>query len=82
LNFYLRAPLHESSRWAPYLFGGAGAMYTNGTARFEGFAGAGIEVRFTQKIGMFLDGRHVWVDGRNDVIPQFGLFRTGFNFVF
>lgn len=82
LNFYLRAPLNEGSRWAPYLFAGAGGFYGAGTSRFEGHVGAGIEYRFTPRCGTFLDGRHAWVDGRNDVIPQFGLFRAGFKFVF
>lgn len=82
LNLYLRAPLSEGSRWAPYLFGGAGALWNSDDARFEGHIGAGIEYRFTQKVGMFVDGRHTWVDGQEDNIPTFGLFRAGFRFVF
>lgn len=82
LNFYLRAPLHEGSRWAPYLLGGVGGLYGNGDGRFEGHVGAGIEYRFTPKFGTFLDGRHCWVDGQQDSIPQFGLFRAGIKFVF
>ncbi len=82
LNLYLRAPLSESSRWAPYLFAGAGALWTSNEARFEGHVGAGIEYRFTQKVGAFLDGRHTWVDGQGDEVPQAGLFRAGFRFVF
>ena len=82
LNFYLRAPLNESSHWAPYLFGGAGGLYAVGQGRFEGHAGAGLEYRFTKQIGIFGDGRYVWVDGHHGNIPQFGLFRLGLNFVF
>jgi hypothetical protein len=82
LNFYLRAPLNQTSRWAPYIFGGAGGLYAVGQARFEGHAGAGLEFRITPKIGIFGDGRYVWVDGNHNDIPQFGLFRLGFNFVF
>jgi opacity protein-like surface antigen len=81
-NVILRAPLHEGSRWAPYIFGGLGAYYASGQGRFEGHAGAGLEYRWTQKIGTFLDGRYSWVDGNNNNIPQFGTFRAGFRFVF
>lgn len=81
-NVILRAPLHEGSRWAPYLFGGAGAYYASGQGRFAVHAGAGLEYRWTQKFGTFVDGRYAWVDGNNDNIPQFGVFRAGFRFVF
>ena len=82
LNLYLRAPLNESSRWAPYLFGGLGGLFASGDGYFEGHVGAGIEYRFTSKIGTFVDGRHTWVDGDGDNVPTFGLFRAGFKFVF
>ncbi|MEO8352576.1 MAG: outer membrane beta-barrel protein, partial [Chthoniobacteraceae bacterium] len=82
INAYLRAPLSEGSQWAPYLFAGAGLLYGSDEGHFEGHFGAGIEYRFTQKFGMFADGRQLWVDGRNDTIPRIGLIRTGFNFVF
>jgi hypothetical protein len=81
-NVILRAPLSEGSRWAPYLFGGAGAVYAASHGRFEGHAGAGLEYRFTPKIGTFFDGRYVWVNGKNDNVPQYGAFRAGFRFVF
>ena len=82
VNDYLRAPLNESSRWAPYLLAGLGGIFGNGDGRFEGHVGAGIEYRITPKIGTFVDGRHVFVDGEHDVLPQFGLFRAGLKFVF
>jgi hypothetical protein len=82
LNLYGRFPLGESSRWAPYIFGGAGGLYFGGESRFEAHAGGGIEYRFTPKIGMFLDGRYTWVDGDHDIVPTFGMFRSGFKFVF
>lgn len=82
VNLILRAPLNEGSRWAPYLFGGAGVVYASSKGRFEGHAGAGIEYRFTPKIGTFIDGRYTWVDGQNERIPQYGAFRAGFRFVF
>ncbi len=81
-NAILRAPLSESSRWAPYLFGGVGVVYASSQGRFEGHLGGGVEYRFTPKIGTFLDGRYTWVDGRNDRQPQYGAFRAGVRFVF
>jgi len=81
-NMYLRAPLHQGSRWAPYLFTGVGVIYTGGQGRFEAHGGGGLEYRFTQKLGTFVDGRYEWVNGRRDVIPQFGSFRWGMRFVF
>jgi hypothetical protein len=81
-NVILRAPLNESSPWAPYLFGGAGVVYASGQGRVEGHAGAGIEYRFTPRIGTFIDGRYTWVDGRNDRVPQYGAFRAGLRLVF
>ncbi|HSI14452.1 MAG TPA: hypothetical protein VK961_20545 [Chthoniobacter sp.] len=82
LNLYARFPLGVSSRWAPYLFGGAGALYGYDSGRFEGHAGAGLEFRCSKQIGIFTDGRYTWVDGNRDRVPQFGLFRLGLNFVF
>ncbi len=82
LNAYLRAPLSEGSQWAPYLFTGLGILYGSDQGFFEAHFGAGIEYRFTQKLGMFADARQLWINGRNDSIPRFGLIRTGFNFVF
>jgi len=95
-NVYLRAPLNDCSRWAPYLMGGAGGLFASipnvsvdgksfggGTAdRFEGHVGAGIEVRFTQHIGAFLDGRYVFVSGNSDRIPKYGEIRGGFKYAF
>jgi hypothetical protein len=95
-NLYLRAPLSECSRWAPYLMAGVGGLFADvpsvsvaghsfggGTAdRFEGHVGAGIEVRFTQHIGAFLDGRYVFVDGPSDRVPKYGEVRGGFKYAF
>jgi len=82
LNLYLRVPLGESSRWAPYAFGGVGGLYGYGQGRFEGHLGAGIEFRCTKHIGIFADGRYVFVDGNHDNIPQFALFRLGVDYAF
>jgi hypothetical protein len=82
VNFILRAPLHEGSRWAPYLFAGAGDVYASSQGRFEGHGGGGLEYRFTPKFGTFIDGRYVWVNGNNDATPQYGAFRAGVRFVF
>jgi hypothetical protein len=81
LNLYLRAPLSASSRWAPYLFAGAGGLYGGG-AYFEGHIGGGIEYRITPKIGIFGDARYEWVDATRNNIPQFGAMRFGVNVVF
>ncbi len=82
MNFYLRAPLHQGSRWAPYLFAGVGGLYGPGRPTVEGHAGGGIEYRFTPNIGIFTDARYEWVDGSRNNIPQFGSMRLGLNFVF
>jgi hypothetical protein len=82
LNFYLRAPLHEGSRWAPYLFAGGGGIYGPNNSSWEVHAGGGIEYRITEKVGVFTDARYEWVDRARDIAPQFGAMRVGLNFVF
>jgi hypothetical protein len=95
-NVYVRAPLNDCSRWAPYIMGGIGGLFagsydlsiddhsfsSNSTDRFEEHVGAGIEVRITQKIGAFVDGRYVFVDGDHDRVPHFGEIRGGFKYAF
>ena len=83
LNFYLRAPLSQHSRWAPYLFAGVGGLYGGGGgAAFEAHIGGGLEYRLTPNVGLFGDGRYEWVDATRNSVPQFGAMRLGVNFVF
>jgi hypothetical protein len=83
LNFYLRAPLNQHSRWAPYLFTGIGGLYGGGGNAFlEGHIGGGLEYRITPNVGLLGDGRYEWVDATRNSVPQFGAMRLGVNFVF
>jgi hypothetical protein len=83
LNFYLRAPLNQHSRWAPYLFAGVGGLYGGGGgAHLEGHIGGGLEYRITPTVGLFGDGRYEWVDATRNGVPQFGAMRLGVNIVF
>ncbi|MES2707327.1 MAG: outer membrane beta-barrel protein [Verrucomicrobiota bacterium] len=46
---------------------------------FLGHAGAGIEYRFTQHVGIFTDARYTWCDQHDS---DFGLARAGVRFAF
>jgi hypothetical protein len=60
---------------APYGFGGFGRQWEH-DPRWTGHIGAGVEYRFNQKTGLFLDGRGVF--GGED----YALWRLGFRFAF
>ena len=57
-SLILRFPLGQSG-FAPYAFGGGGHQFDAAKLWF-GQAGAGLEFRFTQHVGLFLDARAVW----------------------
>jgi hypothetical protein len=75
-NLILRLPLDEL-RLAPYVFGGGGALFNSDT-RGQGHVGGGLEYRFTRSVGVFGEGRHVWLENANN----YGLFRAGVRFAF
>ena len=71
-----RLPLGRSG-FAPYAFGGGGYQFDPGQLWF-GHAGAGLEYRFTRRLGAFIDARYVLTDGtKNYGLGRLGL-RIGF----
>lgn len=75
-NVILRFPI-EKLHLAPYIYGGGGYQFEHGDVAF-GQAGAGLELRFTQQLGLFADARYVMTDGTEN----FGMGRVGFRFAF
>jgi len=75
-SLVVRFPI-ESARLAPYIFGGGGYQYDPIEQSFA-HAGAGLEYRFWDHMGIFLDGRYVFTEDSHD----FGLGRLGFRFSF
>jgi hypothetical protein len=74
-NFFIRYPIC-SLNLAPYvLVGGGGTWDMNGTG--YGNVGAGLEYRFTDHIGAFVDGRYFY-GGTGNV----GNLRAGMRFAF
>jgi len=76
LNLIGRFPIGDSG-FAPNVFGGGGCLFDNDELWFWQF-GAGIEYRFTQNIGVFLDAR--WV--MPEEIDDYGVARLGVRFAF
>lgn len=72
----LRFPIEEL-RLAPYILGGGGGFFGNGT-QGQGFAGGGLEFRFSPHVGIFGDGRRVWIRD----IDNYTLVRFGIRFAF
>ena len=72
----LRLPLGQSG-FSPYVFGGGGGQFDRQHLTFAQ-AGAGLEFRFTQHLGLFADARYV--------LPNktkfFGVGRAGLRFAF
>jgi hypothetical protein len=75
-NMIFRFPF-EKARVAPYVYGGGGRLF-DPDELWIGQVGGGIDVRFTPRIGMFLDGRYVFTENA----PDIGLFRLGLRLVF
>lgn len=71
-----RFPLGQSGV-APYVYGGGGRQ-CDPTSLWFAHAGAGLEYRFTPRIGAFVDARYVLTDGT----ANFGLGRLGLRFGF
>lgn len=75
-NLIFRLPLGQSGL-APYAFGGGGHQFDLARAWF-GQVGAGMEYRFTQNVGAFVDAR--WV--LPDKTINYGVGRLGLRFAF
>jgi len=75
-NLILRLPLGQSG-FAPYAFGGGGRQFDMAKVWF-GQIGAGMEYRFTPKVGVFMDAR--WV--LPDETKYYGVARLGVRFAF
>ncbi len=76
MNLIGRLPLGNSG-FAPYAYGGFGRQFDPAGVWF-GQAGAGIEFRFTNKLGTFIDARYVFTDGTSN----YGLGRIGIRCTF
>jgi hypothetical protein len=74
--FVLRAPMEGAVCWAPYVFGGVGGHFDSKNSA-SGQVGGGVEVRVTEKMGVFTDGRAVFAEGD---MPA--LFRLGVRWLF
>ena len=71
-----RFPLGNSGV-APYIFGGAGRQF-DPVIQWTWDAGAGLEWRFLEHVGVFADARFVWCDETKD----YGMGRLGVKFGF
>ena len=75
-SLILRLPLGQSG-FAPYALAGAGHQFEP-TDRWFVQLGAGLEFRFSPKIGIFTDARYVMAEGGRN----YGLGRAGLRFSF
>ena len=75
-NAILRFPVLDTG-FAPYIFGGGGYAFDREPGRF-GQAGGGLEFRFTQNIGIFVDARYIFAHR----IDNYGLGRAGLRIAF
>jgi hypothetical protein len=70
-NLIFRLPIGETGL-APYVFGG-GARQIDPITQWTLDAGGGVEWRFSNHVGVFVDARYVWADKTDD----YGLGRLG-----
>jgi hypothetical protein len=75
-NLIGRLPIGDTGI-APYIFGGAGHEFYQVEQTF-GQAGAGVEFRFAEHIGFFVDARYVFADKTDN----YGVGRAGLRFSF
>ena len=75
-NVIMRFPLGDSG-FAPNIFGGGGYQFDTAKAWFAQL-GAGVEYRFTPRIGAFVDARFVLPDETK----YYGVGRLGMRFAF
>jgi hypothetical protein len=73
-NFFLRYPIC-SWNLTPYAMVGGGGFYGNAHDRGAGHVGGGVEVRFTNNIGLFTDARWFYSceDPRSSLLARSGL---------
>jgi hypothetical protein len=71
-----RFPIGHSG-FAPYVLGGGGRQL-DPVIQWTWDAGGGLEWRFTEHVGIFVDARFVWADDTKD----YGLGRLGMKFGF
>ena len=72
----VRAPIEGTLCLAPYVFAGGGGHFDSKN-QASGQVGGGVEIRVSDKIGVFGDGRAVFADGDTP-----GLFRLGLRWLF
>jgi hypothetical protein len=75
-NLILRFPIINTGI-APYIFGGGGYQFDRVTQRLAQ-GGGGIEFRFAQHVGFFVDARYVFADKTD----HYGVGRAGLRFNF
>lgn len=75
-NIILRYPF-ENIHLAPFVFGGGGYQWDLTKTAFAQ-AGAGLEYRFAQHVGVFTDARYVFNHDTSDI----GIGRVGLRFTF
>jgi hypothetical protein len=75
-NLILRFPIINTGI-APYIFGGGGYQFDPVSQRLAQ-AGGGIEFRFAEHVGFFVDARYVFADKTDD----YGVGRAGLRFNF
>jgi len=76
-DLVLRFPIEGSICIAPYIMAGGG-LETNGSTTGTFNAGAGLEWRATQSIGIFGEGRYIWSAADEDGVQA----RLGLRFIF
>jgi hypothetical protein len=75
-NIFLRVPILNTGL-APYIFGGGGYQFQDIRQDF-GQAGGGLEFRFCQHVGIFVDGRYVIADKTQNYAEARAGFRIAF----
>ncbi|MEO5803607.1 MAG: hypothetical protein ABIR24_08750 [Verrucomicrobiota bacterium] len=77
-SLILRLPI-DVAHLAPYVFGGGGRIF-EGPDSWTAHVGAGLEVRLNPRTGIFIDGRHIFLE--KDHTSDFALIRSGLRFAF
>jgi hypothetical protein len=75
-NVIVRFPVLDTG-FAPYIFGGGGYAFDRVPGKFAD-GGGGFEFRFTQNIGVFIDGRYIFAHH----IDNYGVARAGLRIAF
>jgi hypothetical protein len=75
-SLIIRFPF-DKAHLAPYIYGGGGYQF-DPTELWFAQAGAGLELRFTRNVGIFVDGRWVFTDAVQDL----GVARAGLRLIF